>query len=668
MKNKQLPGDLRVYITLAVLLAVLVCILPRGGKFDYDYRKGAPWTYETLVAQFDFPVLKTPEQLAQEREAAGSRILPYYRYSEAAGEGSIASAESLPLEGDLKLRVVTSLSEIYNRGVLSDDAQGESVIFLQRDKRATRVPASEVFTVTTARERLLADARRDNPLLRVDSLFQAVGVYDIVVPNLLFDKETTALVHAESADYISPTQGFVGAGAVIVSEGELVTAEVCQMLDSYKTEYEASLGYDGPRFFLWAGNAIIALLLVLILFLSVLYTNPLVFDDFNRYLYLVFIFLLFTIAALLLGKINPDLLYIMPFSLAALYLMAFFKTRVVLPVYIVTLLPLLIFSRGGVELFVLYLTSGVVTILVFPYFSRGWRQFVAAIIAFSSLLVAYSGFRLLGGMDAVFDFHKVLYLFIGSLLSVAGYPLIYLFERVFMLVSNSRLQELCDTNNKLLRELAQKAPGTFQHSLQVMNMADAAARSIDANVLLVRAGALYHDIGKMNNPQCFIENEALDAHYHDALTPQESAREIVRHVPDGLALAERYKLPQVIKDFILTHHGTSATGYFLNKYLNEGGDPSRTSDFTYDGRKPWTKEQTILMLSDSLEAASRTLKDTSPEAFSAFVDRIVAGKKSEGQLDEADISLRDLNTLKAVFTSYLGQMYHERVVYPKRKR
>lgn len=668
MKNRQFPGDLRIYLTLAALLVVLVCILPRGGKFDYDYRKGAPWTYETIVAQFDFPVLKTPEQLSREREEAGSRILPYYRFSESAGEGSIAAAEGLPLDNALKLRVVTSLTEIYDRGVLSDDAQGEKVIFLQRNKRATQVPASEVFTVASARERVLLDARKENPMLRVDSLFQASGVYDLVVPNLLFDKETTALVHAESADYISPTQGFVGAGQVIVSQGELVTAEICQMLDSYKAEYEATLGYDGSRFFLWTGNGIIALLLVLILFLSVLYTNPLVFDEFNRFLYLVFIFLLFTVAALLLGKINPNLLYIMPFSLAALYLLAFFKLRVVLPVYILSLLPLLIFSHGGVELFVMYLTSGVVTMLVFPYFSRGWRQFVAALIAFASLLVAYTGFRLLGGTNTLFDFHKVLYLFIGSLLSVAGYPLIYLFERIFMLVSNSRLQELCDTNNKALRELAQKAPGTFQHSLQVMNMADAAARSIDANVLLVRAGALYHDLGKMSNPQCFIENETLGKHYHDTLTPKESAREIVRHVPEGLSIADKYNLPQIIKDFILTHHGTSSTGYFLNKYLNEGGDPADVSDFKYNGKKPWTKEQTILMLADSLEAASRTLKDNSPEAFSDFVEKIVAGKTAEGQLDDSDISIRDLNTLKAVFKSYLGQMYHERVVYPKRNR
>ena len=290
-------------------------------------------------------------------------------------------------------------------------------------------------------------------------------------------------------------------------------------------------------------------------------------------------------------------------------------------------------------------------------------------IVFLTLLVTYFGFRLI---DMVSDdpYIAVLYMFIGSMLIVAGYPLIYLFERMFNLVSSSRLRELCDTNNKLLRELEHKAPGTFQHSLQVMNMCDAAARAIDANVLLVRAGALYHDIGKMKNPLCFIENESMSpggVHYHEGLSPKESAKAIIKHVSDGLELAAEYRLPDVIREFILTHHGTSNTSYFYNKYLNEGGNPDDVSDFFYPGRKPQTKEQIILMICDTLEAASRTLKDNSAATFSVFVENIVASKMKIGQFDEADISIKDLNTVKETLKAYLSQIYHERVVYPQRK-
>ena len=256
---------------------------------------------------------------------------------------------------------------------------------------------------------------------------------------------------------------------------------------------------------------------------------------------------------------------------------------------------------------------------------------------------------------------------LGSLLSVAGYPLIYLFEKIFKLVSNTKLAELSDTNNKLLRILADKAPGTFHHSLQVMNLADAAARSINANVLLVRAGALYHDIGKISNPQCFTENQTSGVRYHEGLSPKESAHEIIRHVSDGLALAEKYGLPGEVKSFIASHHGTTSAAYFLTQYLNDGGDPEDVSGFYYDGVRPVAKEEVVLMICDAVEAASRSLKTYSPESISALVDAIVDGKAKENQFADSDISLREINIMKDEIKSYLQQMYHSRVSYPKRK-
>lgn len=669
MAKTGLPTSPKVILPLVGLFLVILLVMPRSGKFNYDYRKGYPWTYDALVAKVDFPVLKTAEQLKTEKDAAEALVVPYFRFSDEVTVSALRAVETAAMEDDMKRAVIASASAIFTKGIVDDaDLPQGDVIFVQKDRMAVKMPAAEVFTVTSARARLLSELSAARPSPKLDSLLSACRIYDQVLPNLIYDKETTELVHEEAVNHISPTQGFVNAGQLIVSKGEVVTAEIQQMLDSYKAEYESSLGYNGPGWLMWLGNALIALSLVIILYLSLWYTNPAVFEDTKRFLYLLFIILLPVTGAVLVDKFNPELLYMIPFSLAVLYLMAFFRKRVVLPTYIISLLPLLVFAHNGIELFVMYMVAGVITMYVFMHFNRGWLQFVTALVGFVCLALTYLGFRLINGIHTV-ESINILYLFLASMLSVAGYPLIYLFEKIFGLVSDSRLQELCDTNdNELISELAMKAPGTFQHSLQVMNMSEAAARSIDANVLLVRAGALYHDIGKIMNPQCFIENESLGARYHDGLSPKESAADIIRHVADGLAIADKYKIPVVVKDFIRTHHGTTCTGYFYNKYINDGGDPDNASAFYYTGGRPTTKEQIVVMLCDTLEAASRTLKSNTPETFDRFVESIVDSKMKDGQFDEADISLAEVSTVKSVLKTYLRQIYHDRVEYPKRNR
>ena len=679
MKLPHVSINYRVLVPLVILFLVLTLIFPRSAKFNYDYRKGSPWSHETLLAQFDFPILKTDEQIREERSRNKSVVIPYYRYRQDIVDNCRKAAEGIDMGAYSYLRpqIVSAMDGIYSNGVVPDEGvrldesadPSGAVLYVQKDKRAGKKPADEVFKESDAKSRLLSVVSSKYPTINADSVLRALGVYDFIVPNLEYDPKTTELVRSESSAQVSTTQGFVSAGQLIVSEGEIVTAEIAQMLDSYKVEYENSMGYGGPRFMFWLGNAFIALMLALLFFLMIYFLNRKLFLERNKFLYLIFIFLIASISALSVNKFAPRCLYLLPFTLTALYLEAFFKNKVIFPICCVSFLPLLIFADNGIVLFVMFLLASVVAVFVFKYFNQGWHQFIMAGIVFLSLLVTYFGFRLI---DMVNDdpYIAVLYMFLGSMLTVAGYPLIYLFERTFNLVSSSRLRELCDTNNKLLRELEHKAPGTFQHSLQVMNMCDAAARAIDANVLLVRAGALYHDIGKMKNPLCFIENESMSpggVHYHERLSPKESAKAIISHVSDGLELASENRLPGVISDFILTHHGTSNTSYFYNKYLNEGGDPNDVADFFYPGRKPQTKEQIILMVCDTLEAASRTLKDNSPATFSAFVENIVASKMKIGQFDEADISIKELNTVKETLKSYLSQIYHERVVYPQRK-
>lgn len=678
MEKIRIPRNFKAYLPLIGLFLLLVFVMPRSPKFNYDYSKGSPWMHESLLAQFDFPILKTDAQLQEEIDKAGSEIVPYYKQDGKASARSLDALESLEFEvrSELKPVVADLLAVIYSKGVLAPSASQNveelkqnpsSLIYIQKDRRALKVPVSEVFTVEEAASFLYDGISRIESGADVDSLYSTGALAALVVPDLVFDQQTTDLVHEERVNYVSTTLGVVKAGQVIVSQGEMITAEIEQLLDSYKAEYDRSVGYGSSRAYMWVGNILVAFFIVLVLFLAICYCNFRIFDEYNKYLYLLMIFSLAALASSIVAKADASLFYMMPFTLISLYLLAFFSRRMVFSVYFISLLPMLIFAPDGVELFMMYLVAGCVCIFVFGFFNRGWLQFVTAFIVFAVMVIVWGAFRLTDGIEGLRDYHTVLDLGLGALLSVAGYPLIYLFEKIFKLVSNTKLTELCDTNNQLLRNLADKAPGTFQHCLQVMNLADAAARSIDANVLLVRAGALYHDIGKIANPQCFTENETSGIRYHAGLTPKESAQEIIRHVSDGLALAEKNGLPSIIKEFIASHHGTTSTAYFLTQYLNDGGDPSDVAAFQYDGIKPSSKEQVILMICDAVEAASRSLKDYSPDSISALVDRITDGKAKEDQLSDADISIREINRLKEVIKAYLQQMYHSRVSYPKRK-
>ena len=634
--------------------------------------------YETLMAQFDFPLLKTDQQIMEERDAFEAEIVPYFKLDPRVAYDAEMKVAAAPLGEHSYARkdISDAVTYIYSKGVLLSDKGQESqemnpveggLIYVQIGKRASKVPASEVFTLEQAEQIFLSAVKTSCQVAKADSLITASGLSGVIVPDLLYDKQTTERAHQEKLDNISRTQGIVRSGHVLVSEGDIVTAETEQVLNSYKAEYEANVGYSGPNAFQWGGNVIIAFSLVLVLFLAIFYCNANIFEKYNKYLYLLMVFAMSVVASSLVARIDPSTFYMVPFTLISLYLIAFFKKRVVFTVYIISLLPVLIFSPNGMEVFMIYLIAGVVGIQVFGYFNRGWLQFVTALIVFFVMVLVWMAFRMIDDPSGLRNYHVIWNMALAAFMSVAGYPLIYLFEKIFSLVSNSKLVELSDTSNKLLRQLADKAPGTFQHSLQVMNLADAAARSIDANVLLVRAGALYHDIGKTVNPQCFTENEAGGVKYHADLTPKESAQEIIKHVTDGLALAEKHGLPSEVVDFIRTHHGTTSTGYFLTKYLNDGGDPENVSDFYYNGMKPSTKEQVILMICDAVEAASRSLKNYSAENISELVERIVNGKIADGQLSEAHISLNQINIIKAEIKTYLQQMYHSRIAYPKRQ-
>ncbi len=667
---------------MLVLLAVLLASFPRTSNFPYQYKKGNAWKYETLVSQYDFPILKTEEQMMREQYDAHQSKVPYYRFSQDIVDRNLEDLKRLDLRELEPYRnvIASSLTNIYEKGILNNHgahldpvAKGDSIsmMYIQKDKRALKYPVTEIYKLSDAKSRLLKDVAQVCSKPSLDSLLKSTDTYGLVMPNLIYDQQTTELVSEEENQDLSPTLGYINAGQTIVSKGEIVTSDIAQILDSYKAEYNVSVGYSRGRFFLWLADLLMAVLLVLLLHVSVYFIDSRLLKNLNTYLCVLTLYAISALAALTVIRTGAQqYLFLVPFSVVALWLKAFFDRGVSFVIYAQSLLPMLIFSHSGLELFILYLVAGVVSIHYYDRMSRGWRQFLMSLLVFAAMAATYVSLRLLD-IATGNSFMTLLFICFSALLSVAFYPLVYLFERLFNLVSYYRLTELADTSNRLLRELEQKAPGTFQHSLQVANMVDASARAIGADPLLLRVGALYHDIGKMNNPLCFIENESLlnkdtDSKYHSRIDPMQSAQDIVRHVTDGVEIAEHNHIPAIVREFILTHHGTSTVSYFFNKFVNEGGDSAEIQAFKYSGRKPVSTEQVILMLCDSIEAASRTLKEYSSAAFSDFVENIVKGKQD--QIDESDISIKDLGIVKNVLKNYLGQMYHERIAYPAPKR
>ena len=672
MKSKRFPRGYKVYLPLILMLCYFVFMLPRSPRFGYEYKKGEHWMYETLVAEFDFPILKTDQQLKEEKDSVKNARVPYFDMSTQAYDSAMARAYRLPYEGNeelISLLQDSALDFIYSKGVFdSKDAEhygveSECVLVLDENSEM-RVPVQEVFTVASATE-YLKDACIRAGVENVDSLWQALGLKSLIMPNVRFSQSMTDDNFNDRMYHPSSTSNYVSRSEVIVEKGELVTDQIANLLDSYKAEFDRSVGYSGTTTAMWTGIAIVALIMVVLFFFTLYFCDYGIFSQYNRYLYVLLLYVLFSTITFLLAREETDLFYCIPYSLMAMFMMSFFRKGFVMIMYFITLLPLLIVPTGTVTVFFMHLVAGLMGIYVYEKLNKGWLQFVGSFIIYLMMLVVWTGFNLM--FDNPGDWYLLLYIALGAGLSIAGYPLIYLFERLFMLVSSARLVELSDTSNTLLRQLADKAPGTFHHSLQVMNLSDAVARAIDADVPLVRAAALYHDIGKINNPQCFTENEAPGVKVHEGLTPRESAQLITKHVTDGLALAEKHRLPKVLKDFIVSHHGTSSVSYFLTKYLNEGGDPNDVSDFYYEGIKPQSKEQVILMISDAVEAASRSLKDYSEESISRLVDMIIDGKDSEGQLSEAEISLKELTVMREVMKSFLQQVYHSRIQYPKRE-
>jgi len=662
---------------LFILAAFLMVIsLPREGQFKYQYQKGSPWMYENLDATFDFPILKTEEELRLEREQISRNFTPYFSLKpdiEAAQLRTFTiDAVQAGLSDALQGKMLTQYKTIYGRGVMDDvryDALNlETGIAVIQGKMAEKKAATEVFSLSSAKDYFLNDMKIFTEQERKEMRSTGIDFSVFLVPNLIYDESTTIAVQASSLQDISLTKGIVHTGQRIVSKGEVITGTTEQILNSLRAEFNSKIGFSGNIFLLILGQSMIIILSLFILFILIQATRPRVLQNLPELVFILFLFVIVVAGSSFIYKLEPSALYLLPFPVIVLFMDSFFPTRFSLPLYILFLIPLAMITESY-HLPLINIVAGSVAIYIFRIWGRGWQQFLSALMVFIAYLFIDLAIHLIseGTFErltwGVFRNYGV-----ASILMIASYPLVFLFEKIFGFVSVSRLRDLADTGNKALRELSEKAPGTMQHSLQVANLAETAARTIGADALLCRVGSLYHDIGKINNPQYFAENQTASFNPHSLLNPRESARIVIQHVEDGKNLAKKFGLPALVSDFIDTHHGKTRTESFYTAWCNEGGDPANTEDFTYEGQLPTTPEHVVVMLADAVEAACRSLKDYTPESISAMVNRMVRLRVSEDQLQNADITYRNLRRIQENLKVQIQEMYHSRITYPKRKR
>lgn len=655
----------KYFIPILFLLtaAVMVLVLPREGQFKYQYQKGSPWMYENLDASFDFPILKTDDEIRAERDKATKDFTPYFVLKTDIEAEKLRELSSDPiflqLPEEAQTKLISIYSFIYDRGIMSDarykELSADIGVVIVRGKVAESTPLSEVFTPRRAMDYL--HQQYNIPLQGLTTFFS---------PNLVFDEATTVAVQSKNIQDISITKGIIYSGQRIVSKGEVVTSNTEQVLNSLKAEYHSKIGFSGSIALLILGQSLMVALCLFMVYLTMRVVRPRMLKSVTEISFTLLLAVIVVAGASLVTKTHPQWIYLLPFPVIILYLDSFFPARASLPLYLFILLPLPIITESY-QLLITNLVAGGVAVFAFRYWGRGWHQFLSAFLVYVSYLVVSLSFHLISEGNLLYlDLFTFSNYATAAILIVACYPLVFLFEKLFGFTSLSRLRDLADTGNKPLRELSEKAPGTMQHALQVANLAETAARQVGASDLLCRVGALYHDIGKINNPQFFTENQNSGFNPHSQLTPQESAKIVIRHVEDGMTLAKKYGLPTLVSDFIATHHGKTRTEYFYNVYCNSGGDPANAADFTYPGQLPTSKEQVIVMMADAVEASCRSLSDYTPESIANMVDKVVRLRISEEQLLNADITYRDIHRIQEIFNVHLQEIYHTRISYPSR--
>jgi putative nucleotidyltransferase with HDIG domain len=688
---------------------VIVYLLPHEGKFMYEYQKGGFWKHEDLTAPFSFPVYKSQLEINRERDSVLHGFRPIFNYDQQISEqriqelGEDFSAEWVEysissfkvssrdiyrndkrfvvyrqLENEYRLYLLSLVRDIYRKGIvdlapLEEDGKiSYNEITVVRGNVADNVPLSELYTPKSAYEYAIGrlnssiPKKINLPVRKYDRFFEEFEINNYLSINVTYDDVKSRNIKRSLISGISLTRGLIQEGQGIISRGEFISHNKYMILESLRNEYERNLGFM-ERQLVIMGKLILVLTSMLILYMFLRSFRKEVLDSNVRISFILLTIVLMILIASASLRFNLVSVYLLPFAMLPIILKTFFDSRLALFVHIITVLLVGFFVPNGFEFVFLNVVAGMVAIISLTDAYRRSKLVVTSVSVILTYSVIYLGIALVqeGSLTQI-DYKYFSWFGVNGLLILISYPLIYMFEKTFGFISDATLMELSDTNQPLLRKLAELAPGTFQHSLQVANLAEDAVFHVGGNPLLVRTGALYHDIGKMDEPLYYIENQTNTINPHDNLEFEQSARIIIDHVRKGVELARKNKLPEALVDFIRTHHGNTTVQYFYRSFLSKYPEADvDVGKFSYPGPKPISKETAIVMMADSVEAASRSLKTITESTLDKLVDTIITSQMTDEQYNDAQITFRDITTIREVFKKRLQNIYHVRISYPQ---
>ena len=682
--NKLYQKNTIIYKVILFLITTvaIVYLFPKGGQFKYDFNNGQLWKYDNLYAPFDFAVQKSEAEIKIEKQRIEANSKLFFTYNKAtvvavntAFEKSVQTLllnDSLSIDQKILFNKigVEIINEVYKEGFLAVVSQNrvankDALISITKENVVKDIPFKNLYNSNKVLKIITANLEIGFNEFRRKQFFNILS--DIIKPNITYDADFTEKVIDNETRKISYTKGKVSSGELIILKGDIVEGKKLAVLSSLKSESESKVWTESNYNWIILGYTILVSLALLMLLLFLKKYRVEIYENNNKVTFIFFnVFSMIFIQTLVINY-NSDYLYVVPLSVLPIILKAFFDARLGLFTHVLTVLLLGYVVPNSFEFIYLHIIAGIVTILTVSELYKRANLFISVAQITGIYMLTYFAFSIIKeGNASQINLDYFILFGLNGLLSFLSIILIYIYEKVFGLVSDVTLLELSNTNTKLLRELNERAPGTFQHSMQVANLAEAAANEIGANSMLVRTGALYHDVGKMVNPMYFTENQTTEVNPHHELSPRDSAKIIIDHVIKGVEIAKKYNLPDRIIDFIRTHHGTSTTYYFLmqEKEMNPDTEVD-LKKFQYPGPNPFSKETAILMMCDASEAASKSLKAPTAQSISDLIDKIIEKQMSANQFLNSDITFKEIETIKKVIKKKLLNMYHLRVEYPE---
>ncbi len=667
-----------------IAISLIVYVFPKEGKFKYEFEnlKGKPWFHEDLIAPFDFAIKKSKDELENEKVEIIKNSKPYFKNDVSISKTKKAAFEDTFNEkwDNTKNKLIKEknlaigkkiIDSIYSKGIIEaaeiiENKPSDYSIYVLNNNVAEEHDLNDFFNIKSAFEYAQNQLKKNEKNCNINFLLPLIE--NSIAHTIFYDKATSEKVLKQAIDDLSTTHDIIIKDQSVISKGEILDAKKIQILESLKEEYEQqSSGGTSNYFFILIGQILIVSICLGVLVLFLAFFRREIYLDNTKIIFILILILLQVMMARLALNSQSFSIYLLPFCILPVIIRAFYDTRVALFVHLITVLIISFMAPNRFEFTFIQMLGGMVAIFSIVSMRNRSQIFISSTLIFITYSIAFTGITIVqeGGSDTITGYDYA-WFGISAMLTLFSYPLIFIFEKIFGFISDVSLLELSDTNGKLLRELASRAPGTFQHSLQVANLAEEAIYNIGGNPLLVRTGALYHDIGKMEMPLYFIENQANGINPHEDLSFDESASIIINHVIQGVEIAKKHNLPEVIIDFIRTHHGTSVTAYFYRSFQN--AFPEEKVDetkFHYPGPIPFSKETAVLMMADSVEAASRSLKKYDAENIDNLVEKIIDVQIEQKQFANADITFKDINTLKKIFKKKLMNIYHIRVEYPR---